>query len=187
MPALRAFAPDRRQLLGVKFSLSALEQGPLLEPDLVSQSLPELPQRLRSDARARRKVAESAAQIGVVIPDALDIRVSGTRAGGQGRKQQLLLLAEVLLAVAIPKLDRRAPARLGVGLGGAPQSQRELERDVMLSREKGKLGAALHRAFLQSGSGVKIMSCCDISVRHHRLISAVAHQETSARRLRAFP
>lgn len=134
----------------VEFGLSALEQGSLLEPDMVSQPPPELPQRLRSDARVRRKVVKSAAQIGVVNPDALDIRVSGIRAGGQDGKQQLLLLADVLLPVAIPELDRRAPDGLGVGLGGAAESQPELERNVMLSREKDKLGAALHRAFLQS-------------------------------------
>jgi acyl-CoA hydrolase len=66
--------------------------------------------------------------------------------GGEGRKQHLLLDAEVVRAVLAPELEEDIPRGRRVRLGRAAQALGGDERDVVVAGERLKGGMALHRS-----------------------------------------
>jgi len=80
----------------------------------------------------------------VLVQDAHDIGIVGGQDIRDERQQDRLLRGEVGLALVVEEAQEGVPR--GGGIRGPAQAQRDLQRDVVLTREWCQRGRALHGA-----------------------------------------
>jgi hypothetical protein len=124
--------------------LDQREEDAFLVADVLVQPFPELVHVIELRCRIGGEVGGSAAEVDVIGEHADDGFVRGRAVAGKSRQQDVLLDAEVLVALLFPEAEEGVARGDGCRAGGAPEALGDDEPVVVVAGELGEGVAALH-------------------------------------------